>query len=161
MKIDISYFAFFIGLKATKGSRHRSAIFSGEIFLETWDTEEYFLWHFCLYDFFKNQVYLGFHNDGEDVVTGVWSMDLSDHISSHLQEAESGTVFSPANLCLLELLEPLQTSVQVCNPMGCVYYSKHEVFYALLCSASFSIGKRGYKMYLSIENNCKWLIHSF
>lgn len=39
----------------------------------------------------KNRVYLGFHNDGEDMVTGVWSMVLSGHISSHLQEVESGS----------------------------------------------------------------------
>lgn len=69
--------------------------------------------------FFMNKVYLGFHNDGEDMVTGVWSIDLSDHISSHLQEAESGSwkgqgcqspkstqgdVFLPARVCLLKLL---------------------------------------------------------
>lgn len=72
----------------------------------------------------KNRVYLGFHNDGEDMITGIWSMVLSGHISSHLQEVESGSwegqgcqpqkiypgdVFRPARVCLLKLLQPLQT----------------------------------------------------
>lgn len=139
--------------------RHRSAVFSGAIFLETWGTEEYVHWHFCHYVFFfKTKVYLGFRNDGEDMVAGVWSMDLSITSPATCRKHRVGAGFPPARLCLLELLEPLQVfksvilwAVFIIPTMRCFMH----------CSSSFSIGKRGYKIYFSIENNCKWLIHSF